>query len=318
MSRHLISIGDLVMDFITPVKLPIQANQHQELKAFDIQPGGSGNVMIAARRLGLRVTALGALGDDLFGAEMMRMFAEEDISTEGVQRLPGSRTTLVYDLIDEARKEHVFIGYNADGPLLRYTPEMDALLRSADAVFLQAYNLMERQLPRIIDPILDAAVDAGIPRFFDVGPTAKHATPERLESVLRRISTLMMTEDEIPLAARGMAGQAAYDYLFSLGLEVLLVKQGPAGCTILTRDAAPLQIPGFAVELVDTVGAGDCFNAAYMFAHLHGYDQQACGTLANAAGAASVQKAGGGRNVPSCAEVAAMLSQRESEIRFSC
>ncbi|MFQ3567817.1 MAG: carbohydrate kinase family protein [Aggregatilineales bacterium] len=316
MMRHVVSVGDLVLDLITLVKLPIVPFEHQEIRSLEPQPGGAGNFMVMARRLGLRVSAVGAIGADLFGAQLRAMLESEGVEMEAVAALPGSRTTLVYALIDAERHEHAFIGYNAHGPQVMYTEAMDAVVASGDAIFMQAYNLIEQQLPAIIDPILDRGDRDGIPIFFDVGPTAKHSTIERLESVLERVNYVMMTEDEVPLAARGQTGEAAYRHLFALGVEALIIKQGPAGCTIVERDREQ-QVPGFPAELVDTVGAGDCFDAAFIYGYLHGYDLRRCAVLANAAGAASVQKRGGGLNVPTCGEVKAMLGDG-SEINLPC
>ena len=317
MSKHIVSIGDLVLDIITPVRLPIEPFKHQEIRELEFQPGGSGNFMVMARRLGVRVSALGALGKDAFGTQLWAMLESEGVEMDQVTVLPGSRTTLVYSLIDVEHHQHTFVGYNARGPLVEYTPAMDAVLRSGDAIFMQAYNLIERQLPQVIDPILDSGRAAGIPIFFDVGPTAKHSTIERLDEVIGRCDYVMMTEDEVPLATRGMQGEAAYAHLFGLGVRALVIKQGPAGCTIIEREQR-VQVPGFAAELVDTVGAGDCFNAAFITTFLEGYDLRRCGVLANAAGAASVQKLGGGLNVPTCAEVQTMLARRAEGIVLQC
>ena len=59
----------------------------------------------------------------------------------------------------------------------------------------------------------------------------------------------------------------------------------------------------------DTTAAGDCFDAGYLLAYLKGWSPLDCARLANCAGAAAVQKVGGGRNVPTLQEVRRMISQ---------
>jgi sugar/nucleoside kinase (ribokinase family) len=66
-----------------------------------------------------------------------------------------------------------------------------------------------------------------------------------------------------------------------------IVKQGAAGCTVDGRE-----VPGFAVEAVDSTGAGDCFCGAYLAAVARGDSMVEAARVANAAGALSVQQAG--------------------------
>ena len=60
---NVVSVGDLVLDIILPVKLPVTA--HQDVPNRRVEPGGAGNFMIAARHMGLDVTAVGAVGADV-------------------------------------------------------------------------------------------------------------------------------------------------------------------------------------------------------------------------------------------------------------
>ncbi|MCS6836973.1 MAG: carbohydrate kinase family protein [Anaerolineae bacterium] len=317
MSKHVVSIGDLVLDLITPVRLPIQPFKHQEIRILDFQPGGGCNFMIMARRLGLRVSAIGTLGTDAFGNQLRTMLKAENIDLRGVVSMPGSRTTVVYDLIDTERHEHAFIAYNATGPVARYDNIMDAVLISGHAVFMQAYNLMEQQLAEIVDPVMERARQKRIPIFFDVGPTVAHVKPKMLEQAMARADYLMMTEEEMSLAACGKTGAAAIDYLLGLGPHTLVIKQQERGCTVVQRDWQQ-HFDAFRVNVIDSVGAGDCFNAAFIYGFLHGYDLSTCAILGNAAGGASVQKLGSGLNVPTCAEVQAVLASTSLEVSLPC
>jgi len=51
MAKHMVSVGDLVLDVILPVTLPVQAGQHQEPSFRRLEPGGAGNLMTAAAHL---------------------------------------------------------------------------------------------------------------------------------------------------------------------------------------------------------------------------------------------------------------------------
>jgi sugar/nucleoside kinase (ribokinase family) len=69
-----------------------------------------------------------------------------------------------------------------------------------------------------------------------------------------------------------------------------------------------VDVPGLDVRVRDTTAAGDCFDAGYLLAYLKGWSALDCARLGNCAGAAAVQKSGGGRNVPTVKEMRRMIS----------
>jgi sugar/nucleoside kinase (ribokinase family) len=317
MKKHLISVGDLVIDLITPVSLPIIAAQHQEVPFMNIEPGGGSNFMIAASRIGLRVSSVGMLGDDTFGQTLLNILHSEGVDTTGVHISKGADSPLVLSLIDHQKREHVFIGRPNSGPEVAYSDAMDGVVRSANALFFQGYTLLERQIAGLVTAAAERGRELNIPIYFDVGPTVKHSPAERVRWMISKTDVVLTTEDEVELVSEGAQGDSAFEYLLSLGPKLLVIKQGANGCTLVQADSK-IHVPGFTVQVVDTVGAGDCFDAAFIYGQLYGLPLRDCAILANAIGAASVQKLGAGRNVPTCAEANTVLQQARSELRFSC
>jgi len=308
MAPHIVSIGDLVLDVILPVTLPVQPGHHQTSPERHVEPGGAANFMIAARHMGLDVSAAGAIGEDVFGTLILDGLRSEGVDTAFVVAMPGSSSTLVIALTDRASGEHTFVGNYGAGPPVRYPDELDACIAGADAVFLQGYTLAEERITPLALRGLDRAAEAGTPVFLDA---------EIVRRVVAGSALLLMTEDEVPLVSEGRTGEAAYAYLLASGPATLVVKRGPAGCTIVTRDG-PLALPGYPARVVDTSGAGDCFDAAFVAGLLRGLPLADCGRLANAMGAAAVGRAGAGRNAPTCADVMAILQGAGDEVNYAC
>jgi sugar/nucleoside kinase (ribokinase family) len=306
--KQIVTLGDLVVDLIAPVRLPILPNHHQEAPGMHLEPGGGNNVTLCAGRLGLAVAPIGVLGADPVGAFLLQCLQAEGIQTSGIISVAGEESTLVLDLIDSNTHEHVFIGSAGRNTAYPLNNVQHALVGAADAVFLQAYTLLEPHNQRFVPQVLALAQTAQCPIFFDVGPTAKHVSRATMRETMRQCTVLMMTEDEVPLAADGLQGEPAYAHLFELGIAYLLVKQGANGCTVMSPSER-LHVPGFKVPVADTIGAGDCFDAAFIYGWLHNYGMRDCALLANATGAAVIQKMGAGRNVPTCAEVQGVLNQ---------
>ena len=83
---------------------------------------------------------------------------------------------------------------------------------------------------------------------------------------------------------------------------IIVVKQGPQGCTIF-KDSDPIHVPGIQVDEIDPTGAGDCFSAAFIAGLEAGWSLERVGRFANAAGALAVTKMGPAEGAPTRAEI---------------
>lgn len=204
------------------------------------------------------------------------------------------------------------MGKNGHGGKIAFDPADAALIKSGAAIFCAGYTLGEERLVDLTLAALNLARQHRVPIFFDPGPQMALAPAELRQAVLSLVDTLLLTEEEIPLLA-----EAGLDQLRRIGPPAIVLKQGAGGCTIyLEAAAAPLKVPGYPVEVVDTSAAGDSFDAAFIIGARWGWSWADCAKLANAAGAAKVRKLGGGRSVPTRAEVQAVIEQFEVDIRL--
>ncbi len=310
---HIVSLGDLVMDLIFPVSLPILPSQHQDIEGMKYEPGGACNSIIMGARLGARMSAVGAVGTDAFGDALLDILRAEGANVDGVDAAPNSRTTLVLSLSDASKGQHVFVGAYGKGADAQFTANIQRIVDSADALFVQGYSLYEKRVADMVVKAIQRAKANNTPIYFDGGPTL-HAVPsDRVDWAVGMATVLLATEDEIPGISQGRTGAEAVDYLLSRGAQMIVIKQGGNGCTVIVPvngQAQSKHYPGFNVQVVDTIGAGDCFDAGFMIAQLSGYSIDDCAVMANACGAANVQKLGAGRDVPTRAEVNALLRSK--------
>ena len=77
-----------------------------------------------------------------------------------------------------------------------------------------------------------------------------------------------------------------------LGLEALIVKRGAKGSTVFLKDGQVIDVPGFPVEVVNVLGAGDAFASGFIYGYLNGWDWYKCCRMGNACGAILVTKPG--------------------------
>ncbi|MEM6281781.1 MAG: carbohydrate kinase family protein [Chloroflexota bacterium] len=314
MSKHILSVGDLVFDLIMPVSLPISSNQMMGGRRYE--PGGAGNFMIAARNMGAQVSAVGAVGDDPFGTMLLDMLLEKGIDVAMVQAEPHTTTTLVLVFSDAKTNQHVYLGDYGMGDPMAFPSGLHELLHDVDAVYFYGFTFVEpRTAPFAVD-MLKAAKKQNLPVYFDVGPLTNALPVEKITDIIREVDVLLTTADELTIVSAGHTGQATYKHLLGMGVSTIIVKQDAAGCSVITADEQQ-NFPAYPAQLVDTVGAGDCFGGAFVWAHLNGFSLPECAKIANAMGAATVERVGAGRLAPTRDEVQRILNAAAEDIQLS-
>jgi sugar/nucleoside kinase (ribokinase family) len=257
------------------------------------------------------MAAIGALGDDHWGRLVASWVEAEGVDLSGV-RCSGTSTVVIV-LISQAG-EHVFLGKYGQTSKIALTELELNKIKDAGAIYLAGYTLREAGLVDLALEIVRLTKQVGIPLFFDPGPQIALVSPDVCHTVLALVDTLFVAEDELSLLTSGSVAD-----LMELGPTTVVVKRGAAGCEVYVHgQETPLfEAPGYPVPVVDTSAAGDSFNATFIVASLWGWPLADAARLANAVGAAKVKKLGGGRNVPTLAEVRAVLDEFGIELKQS-
>lgn len=297
MGHDLVVLGDLVADLIVPVEeLPLLPNRHGWAEGIFVEPGGAGNVLVAARRLGLATAALGHLGGDRYGAEVRAMLEAEGVDMRHVALCPERATVLCIVLADR-RNQHVYLGVKDDGGRWPFPAAWQAVIREARSLYSDGYTLRDLLAPDDVLAAFATARAAGAPVYFDPGPSVEQIPRAELERAMAAADVLLLAEPEAAhLVATGDRAERARA-LLAFGPAVVVLKLGAAGCLVATADEL-LHVPGFAVPVVDTVGAGDAFAPAFIAGRLRGGTPRECAVLANAMGALAVTQRGAGTRIP--------------------
>ena len=312
------AVGDLTADLIVEVpELPIAAEGFQVAEGLHLEPGGSANLLISLSRLGVSALALGAVGMDLWGQQVVRILEEERVQVSLISH--QGTTTLALVLIDDSG-HHSFVGSFGKGEPMMLGETERAAVAGADALFASGYSLREVRLRDLTLEALQYAQGRGVPCFFDPGPAFESLEPEVKVKALASTDVLLLTEEELsdlsPAGAEGFLHKSPTTEFSpsknatadGSGPHTVVVKRGAAGCRVFNGRGEGTDVAGLAVTIRDTTAAGDCFDSGYLLAYLKGWSPLDCARLANCVGAAAVQKVGGGRNVPTVDEVRRMIS----------
>lgn len=306
MKRYdLVVIGDLVADIIMPVKkLPLRPNEHDWADGLYTELGGSCTTLVAARRVGLSTAALGILGDDTYGNQVTQMLADEGVDVNYV--LAGKdRQTVVCVVVTDKAGQHVFLGIKDWKPPERCPKIWQEIIPQARSIFTTGYTLRDLLDPAESLELLQLGKRLNIPVFFDPGPSIEFIDDETLSKALQASEVLLLTAEEAQFLVDGEGADAAAA-IRAMGPNVVVVKMGGEGCFVASEEGT-IHHPGFDIEVVDTVGAGDSFVAAFIAGYLRGGDWRDCAALANAMGAAVVSTQGAGRCVPDASRLLEIL-----------
>jgi sugar/nucleoside kinase (ribokinase family) len=301
--------GDLVSDMVMRVdRLPVEANRVQNIHAIGIEPGGAGNSLIVAARLGAHAIALGTIGEDNPGQQVFDALRDEGVDTDAVQRGAGSVNMTVLVMID-AVGEHVFLVHRGHGQMLQIGDTERALISAADAYLVPGYSLHEPRVGPVAIDALNIAQAAKVPVFSDLGPIVGDPSLREAALAVNAASRMaVLTEDEALTFTGAADASSAARWLQSHGAREVVLKRGSAGCLCFADgEAEPVSVDGIAVDARDTSGAGDAFVAGFIVEWLKHHDLVRAARFANAVGAAKVRKVGTGRQMPTRAEIEELL-----------
>ena len=266
---------DLVFTGLASFPLPGQTVSGGE---FRVMPGGKGaNQASAAARLGAEVTLVAAVGTDDLGDQAMADLAGFGVGLDHVTRVDGS-TGVAAVMIEEAGENSIIV-----------VPAANARLAATDA------QAIADQLdgPAIVLACLEVPVDTvtewsriaaqkGWAFVLNPAPAPAHPLPADL---LARTS--IITPNETELAVLG-----SVESLHAAGVATVVVTQGGDGVTLHREGVDARHQAAFAASPVDTTGAGDAFNGAFVTALAEGGDIEHALRFAAAAGALSTRSVG--------------------------
>lgn len=307
MSR-LVHAGSAVVDNVYRIAALPAAGGEAVACANARRVGGGFNMMAAARRAGMTVAFAGGHGTGPDGDLLRRALAAEGIETFLPAHPALDSGNCVVLVTDDA--ERTFVSWpGAEGILERGDLDRVAL-RPGDWVFSSGYTLSYPGSSEALAGWIEA-LPAEVRFVFDPSPVVADIPGSIRQRVLNRADWLSGNAAE----ARTIAGgeDVWENALRLLGLCAraagVLVRRGSEGLHLRLRGGEAFDVPAFAVEAVDTNGAGDTHIGAFVAALSRGETPRAAACYANAAAAISVTRHGGD-SAPHDAEIRTFLETR--------
>lgn len=295
MSGRVAVVGNFNADLLAgPVaEVPPWGTEHL-VSTFVVRTGGSaGNAVLALARLGVPCVAVGSVGDDLYGRLILDELRAAGADTAHVAVVPGMPTGAGIALLrqDGERFFLAFLGHLqvfGDADLRR----AEGLWDGCRAVLLCGWNNLPSLTTDGIIEFLRAARRDGLLTLLDTGwdlDDWQKGGREAVLSLLPHVDVFLPNEVEaLAISGRAEVHEAARS-LVDAGAGAVIVKRGSRGSLYVDRSRV-VESPAFAVRAIDTVGAGDAFNAGVLYGLAHDLPVERLLRFANAVGAYVVQR----------------------------
>lgn len=271
--------------------------------------GGNGaNAAYVLASLGAPTRLCSVAGTDEPGDIVLRWLTDRGVIADAVRRDLGEATAATAVVTDRARHRLAFHHAGGSG---HYQPEHlpDRLVQPGDTLLLASYHLLPGFRGAPGAALLAAARHAGARTALDIGPALGHiADLAELSQLLPHVDVLLANGYEISRCTGVDDIEQAATVALDAGAGVVVIKSGRAGAGVRSSGTR-VDIPGFAVEVQSTVGAGDAFNAGFLHALDSGMPAHQALRVANAVAALVVSSPAGILSAPSCEQVEAFLRQ---------
>jgi 5-dehydro-2-deoxygluconokinase len=304
-SFELITMGRIGVDlYPEQIGVPLA-----EVRTFRKMLGGTAtNVAVAAARLGRRTAVITKVGDDPFGGYIRDALSEFGVDPRFVGTDPGLRTPLAFCEIHPPDDFPLLFYRQPSAPDLQLRPadlDADAIreagiywvtgtglsIEPSRATTLEALTWREGE--RVID--LDWR-----PMFWTEDPTPW------MRAAVERATVAVGNAEEAGVAVGAGEPLEMARRLLELGPRLAIVKLGPHGVLAATAEQHWV-VPPVPVDVVNGLGAGDAFGGALCHGLLSGWDVERIIRYANAAGAVVASRLGCADDMPTAADVEAVL-----------
>lgn len=300
--------GDVNIDVVVPgvERLPDPGSEVDVPVMETFVGGGAALFALGLAKLGLKPVFQGSVGKDMYGEYIRSLFVQLGVDDCLLLNSDSKKTGISISFTNE--KDRCFLTYRGTNEGLSLKHLDLNQLPGAKHVHVTGYEGATNHA-EYLDMLTKIHAMGDVTVSFDVGWDMTGVWYEGIYELLPMIDVLFMNEtecmhytrcDDVETGARKLAEKA--------GMAV--IKLGKTGAMAI-RDGEKYFAPAYKVTAVDTTGAGDSFNAGFVYGFLQGLPMEECLKCGNGCGALSVTKLGGNTGFPFRNELEKWISDHE-------
>jgi sugar/nucleoside kinase (ribokinase family) len=284
-SKKCLVIGDINIDFdIHSNHYPAEGGEAHAEQA-DFRLGGSGCITaVNLQLLGNSVSLAAAMGEDVFS-----QFAGEHIKTSGIdksliQNLPGEQTGFFMILVTPGGQRTMFGNRGANAAAMDLKLILSRLAEF-NHLHVSGYSLLGKEQFEIVSQVMEKAKKSGITVSLDPGVCTSEQAADKVLGLLKYVDYFLPSQDELTSLFGCRELTEEVEMLLRFGCNAVVLKSGKEGGKYFEADLS-ISVPAIddpQKQIIDTTGAGDCFNAGFLDGILNGKSPEGSLRLANAA-----------------------------------
>ena len=242
------------------------------------------NTAIALGRLGARAGMLTGLSHDMFGDQLADALKASDVDTTHIIR-SNRPSALAFVKLEDGQASYSFFDENSAGRMIR-PEDMPALPSDVTALFFGGISLASDPSASAYAALLDrqggsraVMIDPNIRPLFI---TDAEGYRRRMAAMIRQADIVKVSDEDLNwLNPAPLTQTEKISAMLDTGPSVVIVTQGAEGAIATLADGTSIAVPAAKTNVVDTIGAGDTFNAGFLakLSELDLLTPEALGTL---------------------------------------
>lgn len=295
--KPVIVIGHAALDHLYRIaEFPEKPSKVRALEHIESGGGMAANAAAAVARLGGTARLWSRVGADGAGRRIRELLEADGVDIASVMVHEGARSSTAAVIVD-GRGERFIVGERDHAmPVAADWLPLDDI-GGAGAV------LSDLRWLEGTTAVLERARALGVPTLLDVDTGGA----EQLDGFLRLADYAIFSAAALEHFEGGGSDSARLAKVLTFGVKHAGVTRGAAGYTWACADGTSGRQPGFAVDVVDTTGAGDAFHGAFAWAVATGHDDAECARIAAAVSAIKCRALGARQGLPTRDELFAFL-----------
>ncbi len=273
---------------------------------------GSASAIFASNiaKLGMKVGFIGKIGDDCLGEFILQNLKDKNVDVSHVMKDNTLKTGICVSL--SFPEDYAMVSYAGVRENLSIKDIDLNYIEKAKHMHLSSYFIQPGMHEGCAE-LFKRSKDIGLTTSFDPDwdPTEKWS--KSIFEVLPHVDVFLPNEQEA-LNITGCSDVESALNMLSKEVETVVIKRGSKGA-IAKKGNKVIKSNVFKVKAIDTTGAGDSFNAGYLYMYLNGASLEECLIFGSVCGATSITKLGGTTASPTMREVERFLEERGEEVK---
>ena len=292
MGNKCLVIGDLNIDLIFSKinRFPEMGSEVLAGKSF-LDIGGSGGIFSAVlSRLGVETYIISEIGNDHFGRFLMDKLREFGVNTDLIKVSENKNTgiTVTASYPEDKYQMSELITINT----MNFVKIQKDIIEDTNHIHFTSYYMMKNLIPKYMDIIKEIKkINNSITFSIDTNDDPDDNWNDNLLAVLKNIDILFLNKKEALRISGSTDIKGAVEMLNDL-VDMVVIKLGSKGSLArLTGDL--IEAKALKIDFLDSTGAGDNFDAGFIYGYLKGLDTESTLRIANICGGKSVGSIGG-------------------------